>query len=73
MTASKIDLEPNELQLLLQLVGAARSEGLAEVEYKGIKLKFRPLRDPAAAAAGTPSVQGYAMSWSTELRSPDKE
>lgn len=53
-------LSSDEYQFILKLIGEARGQGLYELEYKGLKLKLRPLTE-AKASAPAPTVQNYTQ------------
>lgn len=55
---------PQELQLVLQLIQNAKLDGLAEIEYKSLRVRFHaPTRQAIAQNATAPyRVQG---NWST--------
>lgn len=72
MTDSNSDkVTPQELQLVLQLIQNAKLDGLAEIEYKSLRVKFHaPTRQALAQNPAAPyTVRG---NWSTVVASEDK-
>lgn len=62
-------ISSEEYAFLLRLVGEARVVGLAELEYKGLKLRLRPVAEKAENSRN--SITAQALTWSGQI--PRKE
>lgn len=70
MSDSSGKIDPSELQLITQLIATARLEGLLEIEYKGLRMRF----SPQAAKGGPVTIQQTAprqahapLTWGSSL------
>lgn len=64
-------MDSAEFQLITNLINSARTQGITEIEYKGLRVKFRVTPDGSAQTVSTamvPAGQRAAQaSWSTLL------
>lgn len=70
MTSSSDKIDPSELQLISQLVSQARLEGLLEIEYKGLRMRFSPMSaqgGPVTIQKTTPRQAHGPLTWSSTL------
>lgn len=72
MSDSSSKIDPSELQLITQLIASARLEGLLEIEYKGLRMRFSPQAaqgGPVTIQKTTPRQAHAPLTWGSSLPS----
>jgi len=60
-------MDPQELQFVTALINNARTQGVAEITYKGLTVKFRHAPGTEVQTVQIPKRAPAQFNWSTDL------